>query len=96
MAPSTWKAVELEVCRLLGGQRRGPTGVACSDCIDAPFCVSVKHGKRATPEARWLADAKALGKAEGLPWLLVCHPFRAPVRTSYAVLELGALLELRA
>jgi len=39
-----WKAVELEVCRMFGGKRSGPTGKDGPDCIHTePFAVQVKH-----------------------------------------------------
>jgi len=35
MGDKTWKRVEREACRELGGERRGPTGRDLPDCDDA-------------------------------------------------------------
>lgn len=90
---SAWKALERRICRALGGQRRGPTGESVSDCVDAPFAVSVKRSKRCVPEGRWIDQARRFGKDEGKPWLLVVggHNDRDPVAVlSFA--ELGRIL----
>ena len=68
---SAWKDLERRVCRALGGQRRGPTGVTCSDCVETPFAVEVKRSKRGTPEGAWIEQARRHGASEGKPWLLV-------------------------
>jgi hypothetical protein len=72
---SAWKDLERRVCRALGGERRGPTGSSCSDCVDVPFAVEVKRSARGVPEGRWIEQARRHGQAEGKPWLLVvCKP----------------------
>lgn len=69
---SAWKDLERRVCRALGGERRGPTGVSCSDCTgDVPFAVEIKRSKRGTPVQAWITQARLHGKRERKPWLLV-------------------------
>lgn len=87
-----WKAAELRICRALGGERRGPTGHAVSDCVGTRWTVSVKRSKRGTPERAWIDDAIAFSRREHKPWLLVVaqHNDRTPV----VVLEFAHFLEL--
>lgn len=47
MADKTWKRVEREACRELGGDRRGPTGRDTVDCNDAvQIGLEIKSYKR--------------------------------------------------
>lgn len=47
MADKTWKRVEREKCRQLGGERRGPTGRDLPDCDDAvKVGLEIKSYKR--------------------------------------------------
>jgi len=46
--PSTWKGFELRICKMFGGERSGPLGKDCPDCIDTePFDVECKYGAAA-------------------------------------------------
>jgi hypothetical protein len=74
-----WKRAERRMCRALGGERRGPTGVACSDCTeDVPWSVEIKYAKRGTPEGRWIEQAREQGKRDVKPWLLGVWKPRSP------------------
>ena len=54
MPPSTWKRVELAICKLFGGVRSGPVGKDGPDCNGTGhYAVQVKH--RTCP--KWLIDA---------------------------------------
>jgi hypothetical protein len=92
VADTAWKQLERRVCRALGGDRRGPTGVAVSDCIDTPFAVSVKRSKRRVPEGRMIDGAVEFGRKEEKPWLLVVagHSDREPL----AVLSFPQLVQI--
>jgi len=46
MANSTWKAVEREICKRLGLERHGPTGVPAPDGTSDWLIAEVKHRKR--------------------------------------------------
>lgn len=47
MPSSTWKKVELELCRELGGERTGPMGRDLPDCSDTPgIGVEIKAYKK--------------------------------------------------
>lgn len=49
-----WKAIELEICRIFGGERSGPQGKHGPDCKGTGhYAVQVKHRK--VPQ--WLTDA---------------------------------------
>lgn len=80
---TAWKDLELRVCRALGGQRAGPVGAAVSDCIGVPWAVEVKRCKRGAILTAWLKQARAQGKLERRPWLLVVasHNDRHPTVT---------------
>lgn len=45
MADKTWKRVEREKCRALGGERSGPTGRDTPDCADICVGLEVKSYK---------------------------------------------------
>jgi hypothetical protein len=81
---AAWKDLERRVCRALGGQRAGPTG-ATSDCVSTPFAVECKRSSRPGPPvlSKWILQAKAQGKRERRPWLVVVagHNDRNPVVT---------------
>jgi hypothetical protein len=94
---SAWKDLERRVCRALGAQRKpsiGAHGYASGSDDDgtAPFSVEVKRSKRKVPEGRWIRQAKANGKADGRPWLLVVagHYDSKPI----AVLDFWTLVQL--
>lgn len=82
----------MTTCRALGGERRGPTGHAVSDCVGTRWTVSVKRSKRGTPERAWIDDAIEFSRREHKPWLLVVaqHNDRTPI----VVLEFAHFLEL--
>jgi hypothetical protein len=88
---SAWKRLELRVVRAWGGQRRG-LGQPGSDGVGAPVALEVKRSKRRVPEGRWIAQAIAQGRREGLPWVLVVAGYRD--RRPIAVCDHGWLLEL--
>ena len=54
MADKTWKAVEREIARRLGGQRMGCTGQATADVITPSLAIEVKTRRRLPS---WLLDA---------------------------------------
>ena len=73
MADKTWKAVEREIARRLGGQRMVCTGQATADVITLSLAVEVKTRRRLPS---WLLDAMAqvvaAAGADRLP-ILVLH-----------------------
>lgn len=83
MGSSAWKDLERRICRALGGERAGPLGAACSDCVNVPFAVEIKRSTRTGPPilARWIQQAQRQGKTERRPWLLVVagHNDRHPI-----------------
>jgi hypothetical protein len=91
---SAWKDLERRVARALGGERTGPRGRGISDVDGTPFSVECKRTARTTGgvQGAWIAQAKAQGKAEGRPWLLVVsqHGDRRPV----VVLDFWAFSEI--
>ena len=82
---TAWKALELRICRALGGQRGGPQGAAVSDCINVPFSVEIKRSSRPGPPvlSNWILQARAQGAREHKPWLVVVagHNDRRPIVT---------------
>lgn len=87
--PSTWKKIELDVCRELNGERTGPVGKDGPDCTKAtaPYAVQVKH--REVP--KWLTDA--MEQAEFDCWddflpTLVLHPKGEAVLDSLIIFRL--------
>ena len=60
MTDKTWKAVEREIARRLGGHRLGCTGQATADVITNSLAVEVKTRKTLP---HWLLDA--IGQAVG-------------------------------
>lgn len=89
---SAWKQLELRICRALGGERSGPLGKGAADCVGTPFAVEVKRCAKPSLREKWLEQARAHGKREGKPWLLVIagHGDRAPV----AILDFHTLVGL--
>ena len=89
MPPSTWKKVDLEVCKRFGGQRTGPVGKDGPDCVGtAPFAVQVKH--RAVPQ--WLLDAMMQAILDSpITWLptLVLHPKGHSIDDSLVIMKLS-------
>jgi len=83
-----WKAIELEVCRVFGGKRSGPTGKDGPDCIHTePFAVQVKHRDNVP---KWLTDAMAQAErdAGGDLATLVLHRKGDAVRDSLVIFRL--------
>lgn len=81
---TAWKALELRICRALGGQRSGPLGRGASDCTDAvPFAVEIKRSARVGPPvlSKWVVQARDHSRREGKPWLVVVagHNDRRPI-----------------
>jgi GAF domain-containing protein len=60
MADKTWKAVERQIARRLGGQRVGVTGRSTADVIGAWFVAEIKY-RKTLPQ--WLKDALAQARA---------------------------------
>lgn len=100
---TAWKDLERRVCRALGGERRGPTGIEMSDCTDAvPYAVQVKRSRRVGPPvlSKWILQAREDGRKEGKPWMVVVagHNDHAPIVTQdfwAYVAERNELLALR-
>jgi hypothetical protein len=90
---AAWKDLERRICRALGGQRAGPTGPT-SDCTGTTWAVEVKRSARPGPPvlSKWVLQARAQGKREGNPWLLVVagHNDRRPI----AILDFWELAQL--
>ncbi len=93
MATSTWKAIELKICRIFGGERSGPLGKETCDCIDTkPFAIEIKHGKYATPNKQLMAfmeqaHSNVKGDPEQCP-VLVLHPLRANIQKAWVCFEM--------
>src|SRR5262245_10912986 len=87
-----WKQLELRVAKALGGRRAGPIGAAVSDVVGVPFAVEGKRCTRDSLRRDWIDQARAQGKREGNPWLLVIaeHNDRRPL----VVMEFSTLLKL--
>jgi hypothetical protein len=90
---SAWKALELRVAKAFGTTRTW-VGAAGSDLNDCYYSVEIKRSKRRVPEGRWIEQAKAQGKKEGKPWVLVVagHNDRSPI----VVCPLSEFLKLAA
>lgn len=88
---TAWKKLELRTCRLLGGERRGPTGHAVSDCVGTRWAVSIKRSKSSFRVA-WIEQAREFSRRERKPWLLVVarHQDRKPI----VALDLAEFLEI--
>ena len=97
MSPNrTWKNVEREVCRYLGCERSGPTGIEGPDCScgDLPISVQVKHRENIPA---WFSDmvSQTVGQADpGKLPLLVLHPLGKPIHESYTVVRLSDMRNL--
>lgn len=80
---TAWKALELRICRALGGRRGGPTGSNTSDCVNVPFAVEIKRSSRPGPPvlSKWILQARQQSKRERKPWLVVVagHNDRRPI-----------------
>lgn len=89
---AAWKQLERRVARAMGGTRTGPTGHPVSDITGTRWSVEVKRCKREAVYADWIRQARAQGKQEKKPWLLVVgrHNDRAPI----CVLPFADFLEL--
>lgn len=89
MPPSTWKKIELEICKRFGGKRSGPVGKKGADCKGTfPFAVQVKH--RSVPE--WLVSANRQAERDCPSdlWLPVValHPKGAPINETLIIIPL--------
>ena len=93
MPPSTWKRIELEICKLFGGRRSGPVGKGGPDCKGTGhYAIQVKH--RTCP--KWLIDAMDQCKRDAtvaeLPTLAL-HPKGAPIGKTLIIFELDSWKE---
>jgi hypothetical protein len=70
---AAWKALELRICRALGGRRAGPLGASVSDCVGIPWAAEIKRCAAPGPPvyARWIQQARAQAQREGKPWLVI-------------------------
>jgi hypothetical protein len=76
---TAWKDLERRICRALGGERRGPLGRQCSDCTpNVPYAVETKRSKRQSIQSAWITQAKAHGRKEKKPWLVVVCGHNSP------------------
>jgi hypothetical protein len=94
MPDATWKAVNRQICRLLGGIRSGYDGTGGRDCEGTyPYCVEVKHRKDVP---QWLTDAMlqatVYAKRTELP-IAVIHQERRPIKDSLVVIRLGDFID---
>ena len=89
MADKTWKAVEREIARRLGGRRVGCTGQATAD-VETPWLAAEIKTRKLLP--RWLLDAieQAVGAADDgrLP-IVVLHQKGHRHDNDIVVLRLG-------
>ena len=63
------KVLERRVCRMLGGERRGPN--PGSDCVGTKHSVEVKRMAKLSLREDHLAQARRQGEVDGKPWILV-------------------------
>jgi len=88
-----WKAIELMICRIFGGERAGKEGRHGCDCKDTGhYAVQVKH--RTCP--KWLIDAmeQTIRDAEeGQLPVLVLHPKGANIHDSIVMIRLSEFRE---
>lgn len=70
MADKTWKRVEREKCRTLGGQRTGPRGFGLPDCVGLKVALEVKYLKRFTFLTKHWEQAVENAERVGLPPVL--------------------------
>ena len=96
MHSSRWKAIELHICRLFGGERSGPTGRMGPDGKGTePFALEIKHGA-AAPVPMWLQEAMKQAERNAPPGMLptvVLHPRGWAVMDSLVVFRLSAFRE---
>lgn len=96
MTDTPWKHAERRICRLFGGDRRGPTGFAVSDCVGVPdLAISIKRSKRGVPLGKWLQEARQFGRNEKQEWVLVVVQPGQRAEDAVACVRLGYLVELR-
>ena len=89
MPPSTWKKVELAICKRFGGKRSGPEGKQGADCKNTfPYSLQIKH--RSVP--RWLTDAmqQAVRDTPSDLWMptLCLHPKGSAINGTYVIIRL--------
>ena len=85
-----WKAVELALCRLFGGERSGPEGKEGCDCKGtAPFGIQVKHGKQIPKTIQKFMEQTVRDCPPGqLPTLLM-HAYGQSIEETLVVFRLG-------
>jgi hypothetical protein len=93
MPSSRWKAVELAICKIFGGQRSGPVGKEGPDCTGTGhYAIQVKHRK----VPKWLTDAveQARGDArwQDLP-LVALHPKGKSIDETLIIIRLDDFRE---
>ena len=90
----TWKAVELAICRIFGGERAGAVGKDGPDCCGtAPYAVQVKHGKQVPKTIQtWMEQASRDATQGSLP-VLVMHPHGEAIEDSLVVMRLREFRE---
>jgi len=80
MGEPAWKSAQRRIARAWGGEAtwRGESG---SDGRGCPVALEVKRTKGGAIRTAHVLQAKAQGRAEGLPWVLVVcdHNDRAPL-----------------
>jgi len=94
MSNKTWKAVELKICRMLGGDRTGPTGRDTSDCVHPWLGVEIKTRKRVPGYIRdWVEQAKSNIKLPGRLPIVVWHQTGDRYTDALVLLRLGDFLD---
>ena len=88
MPSSRWKQIELELCRIFGGQRAGKEGMMGPDCKGTGhYAIQVKH--RSCPN--WLIDAMEQAvRDSGVKQLptVALHPKHAPIDETLIIFRL--------
>lgn len=94
MAEPAWKTVERRICRALGGERKGVSGVG-SDCTQSvPWSVEIKWTSKMFPAvlASWITQARRQAQRDMKPWLLIVAQKHSPRLT--VTMEFKTLLAL--
>lgn len=87
------KREEARVAALFGGARAGNRGLPGSDVAgDVPWSVEVKNVSLLGIRGAWIDQARASGRREGKPWLLIVR--RKGAHRPTVTLELEHFLEL--
>jgi hypothetical protein len=86
---SRWKAIELKICRLFGGERSGPVGKDGPDCRDTGiFAIQVKHGKQIPAGIQHFMEQTVRDAPRDKLPTLVMHPYGKSVGESLVVFRL--------